>query len=158
MLSNNVILSYNHYYCRFQDKTLPKCSNNIAKMYRSKKPSRKVTTVRSLHISDQLNFAFMYVVVIIISFCLTLNVTHMSIKNNGSREESEVVGFRFSHLRIMGYVRLGQLRVNDCTAELEQLPPPAELELEIRKADLKTRRNLDSHLDPVISAQVKSGA
>ena len=38
----------------------------------------------------------------------------------GSREESEVVGFVvFSHIQMMGYFRLGQVRVNEFPAVLE---------------------------------------
>ncbi len=42
------------------------------------------------------------------------------VKNNGSREESEVAGFFvFSHIQMMGYFRVGEIRVNECPTGLE---------------------------------------
>ena len=42
--------------------------------------------------------------------------------DNLKGQEFEVVGFFvFSHIRMMGYFRLGYLRFNDCPAGLEHL-------------------------------------
>ncbi len=44
-----------------------------------------------------------------------------------SRKESEVAGFfTFSHIRMMGYFRLGSLRANDCHAGLNNGPAGLE--------------------------------
>ncbi len=59
-------------------------------------------------------------------------------KNLGSRVESEVAFlFQFSHIRMMGYFRLGYSRVNECPAGIE-LPAGAR---NTRKAAVKIRRN-----------------
>ena len=43
--------------------------------------------------------------------------------NKESREESEVAGFLvFSHIRMIGYFRLGKARVNECPAGLGNWP------------------------------------
>ncbi len=67
----------------------------------------------------------------------------MSRRRVGSREESEVAGFFvFSLVLIMGYLRLGYVRVNECPAGLE--PPLGAIYR--RKATVKIRRN--KPLDP----------
>ena len=73
-----------------------------------------------------------------INFALIFCIVHRFF---GSREESKVSGFFvFSHIRMMGYVRLVYIRVNECPAGLE---PPVE----VRKEKPATS---DSSLDPNI--------
>ncbi len=63
-------------------------------------------------------------------------------KDFGVKEESEVaVFFVFSHIRMMGYFRLGNVRGNECPAGLE---PPAGAR-NMGKATVKIRRNLPHH-------------
>ncbi len=64
--------------------------------------------------------------------------------SNGSREDFEVAGFFvFSPIRMMGYFRLGNLRVKECLAGSE-LPAGA---INTRKETVKIRRFFIFRLD-----------
>ncbi len=68
-------------------------------------------------------------------------------KKNGSRGESKVFGFFvFSHIRMMGYFRLGLVRVNEYPTGLE----PSAAARNKRNATVKTRKNRPLWILPLI--------